>query len=221
MKAAALRKATFALTVGMICGLGFGAPVQGALVRDESVPIRVASKNFTESYVLAEIAAQVLESAGFAVERRFGLGGTLICYQALVNDEIDLYIEYTGTLSQAILELPIDTSRTDLNLALMSQGLELLPTLGFNNTYAMAVRRGVAERLKLKTIGDLQGHPELNVVVSHEFLERSDGWPGLSAAYFRPAYMVNWCSVLMLSQPCGNTSRFSFITTPLCAIVIS
>jgi osmoprotectant transport system permease protein len=183
VKAAALRKATFALTVGMICGLGFGAPVHGAPVRDDSVPIRVASKNFTESYVLAEIAAQVLESAGFAVERRFGLGGTLICYQALVNDEIDLYIEYTGTLSQAILELPIDTSRTDLNLALMSQGLELLPTLGFNNTYAIAVRRADAERLKLKTIGDLQGHPELNMVVSHEFLERSDGWPGLSAAY--------------------------------------
>ena len=178
MKAAPRRIVTSGLILSVSWGLAFGA-----YARIDSAPIRVASKNFTESYVLAEIAAQVLESEGFSVERRFGLGGTLICFEALANDEIDLYIEYTGTLSQAILELPLDTSRAELNVALSVRGLELLPPLGFNNTYAIAVKRSVAERLGLAKIGDLRGHPELSVVVSHEFLERGDGWKGLSAVY--------------------------------------
>jgi osmoprotectant transport system permease protein len=164
----------------LVCGFGFGFAGQAW---GESAPIRVASKNFTESYVLAEIASQVLEARGFAVERRFGLGGTLICFEALANDEIDLYVEYTGTLSQAILDLPLDTTQAQLNASLAPRGLELLPPFGFNNTYAMAVRRSVAERLGLASIGDLRGQAELKVVVSHEFLERGDGWPGLAAAY--------------------------------------
>ncbi len=168
----------FILGTTLLLGLTFGEHL-----RAESEPIRVASKNFTESYVLAEIAAQVLEAAGFAVERRFGLGGTLICFEALANAEIDLYVEYTGTLSQAILDLPVDTTRADLNAAVALRGLELLPPLGFNNTYAMAVRRSTAERHGLRTIGDLRGARGLNMVVSHEFLHRDDGWPGLAAAY--------------------------------------
>ena len=83
-----------------------------------SNPVRVASKNFAENYLLAEIVAQLLEGEGIAVERAFGLGGTLICYQALLNAEIDLYVEYTGTLSQAILQRPELTGREELNSAL-------------------------------------------------------------------------------------------------------
>jgi osmoprotectant transport system permease protein len=154
-----------------------------ALVRAEDSAIRIGSKNFTESYVLAEVAAQVLEARGFAVERRFGLGGTLICFEALANAEIDLYVEYTGTVSQAIVDLPVDSTLAELNAALAPRQVELLEPLGFNNTYAIAVRRSVAERLGLRTIGDLRNAPGLRVVVSHEFLERSDGWPGLAAAY--------------------------------------
>ena len=71
----------------------------------------VGSKNFGESYLLAEIAAQVLEAKGFDVKRQLGLGGTLICYEALKNGEIDLYPEYTGTLSQAVLKLPGKANR--------------------------------------------------------------------------------------------------------------
>ncbi len=145
--------------------------------------IRVGSKNFNESYILAEIVAQLLEVRGFAVERKFGLGGTLICYQALVEGEIDIYVEYTGTLSQAILNLPGNPNRDTLNAALAPVNLQLLAEFGFNNTYAIAVQQQVAEELGLQTIGDLAAHPELEVVVSHEFLERGDGWPGLSQAY--------------------------------------
>lgn len=145
--------------------------------------IRVGSKNFNESYLLAEMTAQLVEDAGFAVERRFGLGGTLICYRALAEGEIDVYVEYTGTISQAILELPMDTGIETLRQALQPSAVELLPPLGFDNTYAMAMKRRNAEALGIRGIGDLRDHPGLEVVVSHEFLERADGWPGLAAAY--------------------------------------
>ncbi len=149
-------------------------------------PVRIASKNSNESYLLSEIAAQLLESKGVAVERRFGLGGTLIAFDALVAGEIDLYMEYTGTLSQAILKLGHEASREAMNRRLEGDGLRLLRPFGFNNTYAIAVRRGQAQALGLARIGDLAGHPALKLVFSHEFLEREDGWPGLKRAYGLP-----------------------------------
>jgi osmoprotectant transport system permease protein len=146
-------------------------------------PVRVASKNFNESYLLAEIIAQRLEADGVVVERRFGLGGTLICFDALAAGEIDLYVEYTGTLSQAILGSPGVTEIDALNGLISERGLAMLAPLGFNNTYAMATPRQVAESRGLEKIGDLAAHPDLKVVVSHEFLEREDGWQGLASAY--------------------------------------
>jgi osmoprotectant transport system permease protein len=146
-------------------------------------PIRIASKNFNESYVLAEIVAQLLEEDGLEVERRFGLGGTLICYEALVAGEIDIYVEYTGTLSQAILGRPEVVALEALNSLVAERGIQMLDPFGFNNTYAMATPRAVAEARNLRGIGDLANHPDLSVVVSHEFLEREDGWQGLARTY--------------------------------------
>ena len=146
-------------------------------------PVRIGSKNSNESYLLSEMAAQVLESEGFEVRRRFGLGGTLIAFEALAAGEIDLYMEYTGTLSQAILKLGRGAKRSEINRLLAPKQLRLLPPLGFNNTYAIAVRRRHAEALGLRSIGDLADHPDLKVAFSHEFLERRDGWPGLARAY--------------------------------------
>lgn len=157
-----------------------------AVMAKQAEPVRVASKNFAENYLLAEIVAQLLEGQGITVERAFGLGGTLICYQALLNDEIDLYVEYTGTLSQAILQRPEVTGREELNAVIAERGLHLMPQLGFNNTYAIAVRRQLAESLGLRNIGDLAEYSELRLVFSHEFLERGDGWPGLSKRYALP-----------------------------------
>ena len=146
-------------------------------------PIRIGSKHFNESYLLGEIGARLLEDSGYTVERRFGLGGTLICFDALVNGEIDLYFEYTGTLSQAVLHLEAGAGRGALASELRDWGLRLLEPLGFDNSYALVVRRGQSEALNLRTIGDLARYPELKVVLSHEFIEREDGWPGLSRAY--------------------------------------
>ncbi len=155
----------------------------GGWAREPGQPIRIGSKNFNESYLLGEIGAQLLEGQGFEVERRFGLGGTLICFDALVNDEIDLYFDYTGTLSQAVLHLGGDAGLAELRKELESRGLRLLQPLGFSNSYAMVARREQAQALNLRSIGDLARHPHLDVVLSHEFIERNDGWPGLARAY--------------------------------------
>ncbi len=149
--------------------------------------IVVASKNFNESYVLGEIMAQLLELEGYNVTRKFGLGGTLVCYEALVNDEIDLYAEYTGTLEQVILKGNSNSpSLASLNERLTSVNLQVLDSFGFNNTYAMTVKASLAESLGLITISDLSSQSDLAVAFSLEFLNREDGWPGLARTYALP-----------------------------------
>ncbi len=144
----------------------------------------VGSKDFNEGYLLSEVVAQLLEHAGYEVERRFGLGGTLICYEALKHREIDVYIEYTGTLSRAILKLDSTPQSAELNAALASDRVEMLGDFGFDNTYALAMKGTRADALGISKISDIvHAHRELKVVVSHEFLQRADGWPGLVAAY--------------------------------------
>ena len=113
-----------------------------------SQTVVVGSKNFNEGYLLAEMSVQVLEHAGFDVERRFGLGGTLVCWRALVAGEIDVYVEYTGTVSQAILGLPTDTDLPRLRDALAQSSVRALSPLGFDNTYALAMKRRRAEDLE-------------------------------------------------------------------------
>jgi osmoprotectant transport system permease protein len=173
----------------------FGAPRHGRgaplfallLVLASAAPaaavVRVGSKSFTENYVLAEIAAQAIEATGETVERRLGLGGTGITYRAVLHGSIDLYPEYTGTISRLILKDPSATSVDVLRARLRSQGLTISGPLGFDNTYALAVRDDVARRLGLRRISDLARHPELRAVFSSGFLEREDGWPGLRQHY--------------------------------------
>jgi len=133
----------------------------------------VGSKDFNEGYLLSEVVAQLLEHAGYEVERRFGLGGTLICYEALKHDEIDVYIEYTGTLSRAILKLDSTPPLPDLNAALAADDVEMLGGFGFDNTYALAMKATRADALGIRKISDIvHGHRDLKVVVSHEFLHR-------------------------------------------------
>lgn len=144
----------------------------------------VGSKRFNEGYILAEIIAQVLEDRGFRVERRFGLGGTLICFEALTNGNIDVYPEYSGTLAEAILRLPRRVSYAELrDIVKQRFDVDLLDAFGFSNTYAIALDRGLAEQRGLQRISDLARHPDLRFGFSHEFLNRHDGWPGLARAY--------------------------------------
>jgi osmoprotectant transport system permease protein len=173
--------ASTALLVAALAASPLGAP--GACAGTRST-VAVGSKSFTESYILGEIVADVIERAGEArVERKLGLGGTGIVYRALVSGDVDLYAEYTGTLSQAILEDPSATTLEDIRRGLEGDGLTVSEPLGFNNTYALAVRREMAERLGLRSISDLARHPELEAAFSSGFTDRDDGWPGLRREY--------------------------------------
>tara|TARA_R110001599_G_scaffold353688_1_gene595357 strand:- start:38906 stop:40405 length:1500 start_codon:yes stop_codon:yes gene_type:complete len=148
-------------------------------------PILIGSKIFPESYILAEITAQMLESQGFEVQRKLGLGGTLIAFEALRTGSIDIYPEYTGTLSQAVLRQP-DITAVELPAALEAQALAIGTSFGFNNSYAIAISEQIAATRDITLVSDLVAHPDLNVGFSLEFLHRADGWPALQAAYGLP-----------------------------------
>ena len=157
--------------------------LSGVGLASEAPRLVVGSKNFTESYILSEILAQLIESEGLAVKRRFGLGGTLICFEALRAGEIDAYVEYTGTASRVLLGLDHDATIDRLNADLREREVKFLGAFGFNNTYALALKKEAATALGLARISDLVPRADLRVMVSHEFLQRADGWPGLIATY--------------------------------------
>jgi osmoprotectant transport system permease protein len=144
----------------------------------------VGSKSFTESYILGEIAAQVLERTREArADRRLGLGGTGITFGALERGAIDVYPEYTGTLARVILKDPSLRTVAEIRERLAPLGLAISEPLGFSNTYALAVLEATATRLGLRAIGDLARHPTLTAAFTSGFLEREDGWPGLRRHY--------------------------------------
>lgn len=148
-----------------------------------SDPIVVGSKKFTESYVLGEIAKTVLERAHFSVEERAGMGGTIILWQALTSGQIDLYPEYTGTIAEEILKTKTPLSESAMRVALQKFGVGISRDLGFNNTYALVMRADEAAKLGIRTISDLRRYPQLKVGLTHEFLDREDGWRPLVARY--------------------------------------
>ena len=153
-------------------------------------PIIVGSKKFTESYVLGEIARRALNDAGVATEHRQGMGGTIILWQALQRGQIDAYPEYTGTIAQEILKNGQQLSFHEIRDALGKFGVGMTEPLGFDNTYALVMRRSEAQRLGIRTISDLRKHPELKVGVTHEFLDRQDGWRPLRERYALPQQSV-------------------------------
>ena len=149
-------------------------------------PVIVGSKKFTESYVLGEIARRALSDAGIAAEHRQGMGGTIILWQALRGGQIDAYPEYTGTIAQEILKSDHQLSLEEIRDSLGKFGVEMTAPLGFNNTYALVMRRSEAQRLGIRTVSDLQKHPELKLGLTHEFLDRQDGWRPLRERYQLP-----------------------------------
>jgi osmoprotectant transport system substrate-binding protein/osmoprotectant transport system permease protein len=157
--------------------------------RPQARPIVVASKPFGESYLLAEMFAQLLEARGFHVDRRPGLGATEIAFQALRTNQIDAYPEYTGTGLLAILhEQPTGDARQVYRRVWREfrtrYGARWLPPLGFQNTYAIAVRRETARRFGLATLSDLaRVSNKLRAGLTPDFIGRPDGLPGLQSAY--------------------------------------
>ena len=122
--------------------------------------IRIGSKKFTESYVLAEIAKRSLETAGSSVEHRQGMGGTIILWEALRTAQITLYPEYTGTIAEEILKTPGSISADAMRAELAKAGVGMTAELGFNNTYALVMRRDTAQAQGIRRISDLRDHPD-------------------------------------------------------------
>jgi len=145
----------------------------------------VGSKPMAEGYLLAEMTAALLEDRGFTVERRLGLGGSTITFSALEAGELDLYPEYTGTLTRSIFSRPSMTGEA-LDAALAGRGLGLPVRFGFVNNYAITVPTALASERGLQRISDLRDHPDLRVGFSHEFMRRDDGWPALQRVYGLP-----------------------------------
>jgi osmoprotectant transport system permease protein len=143
--------------------------------------LRIGSKRFTESYILGEILTQTAARHTRA-EHRQGLGNTAIVLAALRSGEIDAYPEYLGTIDLDILHNPRPTSIEQVRAALAPLGLGVAVPLGFNNSYALAMRADATA----KTLSALASQPQARLGLSHEFIGRADGWPGLARAYGLP-----------------------------------
>lgn len=160
------------LLLGIVSSFGYGQTY------------KVGAKHFNENYILAEMLSQIIESNGFTVERKFNLGGTAVCFEALRGGGIDLYPEYTGSLAEEILKSTERLDHNQLNDKLKAEiNMEISPSFGFSNTYAMAVKPAVATSRNLYSISDLQKADGIAAAFSYEFLKRKDGWDNLKKAY--------------------------------------
>ena len=170
----------FAAACGILAG-GCGAP-KNTLV--------IGSKNFPEQALLGEILAQQIEAhTHLRVERRFYLAGSFICQQAMLSGRIDAYVEYTGTALTAILHDPVSGDRQSVMQQVRREyqqrfHFQVLPSLGFDDTFAMVIRGEDARRLHLKTLSQAaQYTPQWRPAFGYEFMERPDGYAGLARAY--------------------------------------
>jgi len=197
------RRSLMAVTAGGMAVATLG----GRAMAQDKPEVTVGSKDFTEQIIVSELTSLMLEEAGYSVERQLNLGGSAVVHQALVSGEIDVYTEYTGTALLAILEMSLpaatpgaapataDATPTagggmDAIFPIVAAeyssqfNLVWLDPLGFNNTYALAVRQETADELGLVTISDLVGQEgDLTFGATQEFVIRPDGLPGVSAAY--------------------------------------
>jgi osmoprotectant transport system permease protein len=160
----------------MLCGAGCAPAPE----------VRIGSKQQPESEILGEIATLLASSTGARAEHRRSLGGTRVLWNALLADEIDAYPEYTGTIRAEILAGTDLRDPEELRAALAQRGIRISSPLGFNDTYAIGMRKVVAERLGVHNISDLRAHPSLRFGFSSEFMNRADGWPGLRQRYHLP-----------------------------------
>lgn len=158
---------------------------------DKKAPIIVGSKLFTESVIISEIMKQMIEQAGVETIHQRELGGTQILWKALLRGDIDVYSDYTGTIEKEIFD---GTPLEEIPEKMKVLGVKMLPSLGFNDTYALGMKKAHAQKLGISKISDLKKHPELTLGFSNEFMDRSDGWPGLKAFYHLPQTKIQGLS---------------------------
>ena len=177
-----------------LCASVVSFSLAGTTIAQEAPEVRVGSKASIENVVLGEIATLLARSAGAKATHDTALGGTQIVFRALVKGDIDVYPEYTGTLTAELLADEQIRTSGELEAALAERGLAMTKTLGFNNPYVIGLKESLAQKLNLVNISDLARpeHAGLRLGLSDEFLHRGDGWPGLRSAYsltFQPKAM--------------------------------
>jgi osmoprotectant transport system substrate-binding protein len=171
-----------AILLAAIAAISCGPPRRDTII--------VGSKNFTEQAILGELLAQHLEArTHLHIERRFFLVGSYICQQALLAGRIDTYVEYTGTALTAILKEPVSSDPAAVSKRVREEylrrfNLDVLPSLGFNNTFAMVIRGEDARRLGIHTLSEAVSFAsQWRAGFGYEFSERPDGYPGLAKKY--------------------------------------
>ena len=162
------------------------APAQA----ESDLEIRIGSKKFTESVILSEVITQHLQTNKIRAVHRDQLGGTRLLWKALVQGELDIYPDYTGTIIYEILQGEKVTSDPEIKAALARHGVSITGPLGFNNTYALGVSPSTAAKYSLQSISDLRQYPELRFGFTNEFMDREDGWPSLRDHYQLPQTSV-------------------------------
>ncbi len=172
----------------MLLAAFFAASLEEATGQEKPV-IVVGSKGFTEQLVLGNIVSLLMEHNGFKVDRKIGLGGTVICHEAIVRGDINVYVEYTGTGLTAILKKPVVKDPEEVYQIVKKDyeerfKLTWLKPWGFNNTYCIVMRKDDAERFKVRKISDLKPlAKDLIFGATIEFMARPDGVPGLTKLY--------------------------------------
>lgn len=188
-------RAAVVLALGLACAMR--GPATHAQQAVAAGPVVVGSKPFGESYLLAELFAQILEARGLAVTRRFGLGGTEIIFPALRTGAIDVFPEYTGSGLLVILKAPMATDPAAVFDTVSREfaaryDVRWLAPLGFENTYAMSVRTEMATRLGLRTLSDAaRVSNQLRAGFTADFIGLPDGLPALRSAYGLAPAAVN------------------------------
>ena len=152
--------------------------------------VRIGSKKFTESVILGEMLRLLAVNAGLDAVHYREFGGTRIVFNALETGEVDAYPEYTGTIRQEILAKEQPSNDDAMSQELRSRGVGISKSLGFSNTYALALTKKRADELKVTKISELKRLPEMKLALTHEFLDRSDGWPALARHYDLPQRSV-------------------------------
>ncbi|MGD0231905.1 MAG: glycine betaine ABC transporter substrate-binding protein, partial [Syntrophorhabdales bacterium] len=138
--------------------------------------VTIGSKAFTESVILGEILVRLAEDSGVRPVQRLALGGTRLVWDALVKGDIDIYPEYTGTIKEEIMAGKGMRDDTAVRAFLARYGIRMTGPLGFNNNYALGMKRAAAKKYGIASISQLRTHPELIFGFSNEFMDRPDGW---------------------------------------------
>lgn len=171
------------MSLWIVTAVAFLASSFGTTIAQE---VTIGSKKFTESVVLGELLVHLARDAGASAVHRKELGGTRVLWGALLNGNIDAYVEYTGTMTQEIFAGQGIVTEGQIHETLDLVGVASTAPLGFNNTYAIGMKEELAGRLGIHTIGDLRAHPDLQFGLGNEFMDRGDGWPSLRDRYALP-----------------------------------